>query len=132
MSLTDKQQRFVEEYLVDLNASAAARRAGYSESTAGSIGFENLQKPEIAAAITEGRNAQQERTEITADLVLRRLVEESSGETHSGRIRALELLGKHLAMFTDRRSDEFGGEPAQALTADEKIERLTALLEEAQ
>ena len=42
--LTDKQKRFVEEYLVDLNATEAAKRAGYSEKTAYSIGFENLKK----------------------------------------------------------------------------------------
>ena len=49
IKLTDKQQRFCEEYLVDLNATQAAVRAGYSEKTAGAIGFENLRKPEIQA-----------------------------------------------------------------------------------
>ena len=45
--LTDKQQRFVEEYLIDLNATQAAVRAGYSEKTAAEIGSENLRKPQI-------------------------------------------------------------------------------------
>lgn len=49
--LTTKQQRFVEEYLIDFNATQAAIRSGYSEKTAGSIGSENLKKPEIKAAI---------------------------------------------------------------------------------
>jgi phage terminase small subunit len=49
--LTAKQQLFVDEYLVDLNASAAARRAGYSEKTARAIGIENLTKPAIRAAV---------------------------------------------------------------------------------
>lgn len=44
MALTEKQARFVAEYLVDLNATEAARRAGYSEKTAYAIGFENLRK----------------------------------------------------------------------------------------
>ena len=51
--LTEKQARFVAEYLVDLNATEAAKRAGYSEKTAYSIGFENLRKPEIQEAVQE-------------------------------------------------------------------------------
>ena len=51
--MTHKQQRFVEEYCVDWNATQAAIRAGYSEKTAYSIGGENLKKPEIEAAISE-------------------------------------------------------------------------------
>ena len=68
--MTPKQQRFVEEYLVDLNASAAARRAGYAVRRADAMGHENLRKPEIAAAIEAARQAQSERTGITADNVL--------------------------------------------------------------
>ena len=68
--LNARQQRFVDEYLVDLNATAAAIRAGYSQKTAGSIGQENLKKPEIAAAIKEGMRDREERTEITQDLVV--------------------------------------------------------------
>lgn len=68
--LTDKQQRFVDEYLVDLNATQAAIRAGYSVETARQIGAENLSKPYIQAAISIARQAQQDRTAITADMVL--------------------------------------------------------------
>ncbi|WP_423454283.1 terminase small subunit [Ottowia sp. VDI28] len=71
LGLTDKQQRFIEEYLVDLNASQAAIRAGYSPDTAGSIGHENLKKPDIQLALLNARKAQQERTNITADGALR-------------------------------------------------------------
>jgi len=53
VSWTKKQKRFVEEYCKDFNASAAARRAGYSEKTAGQMGYENLKKPEIKQAIEE-------------------------------------------------------------------------------
>ena len=73
MRLTPKQQRFVAEYLVDLCASAAAARAGYSAKTAGQIGLELLKKPEIAAAIAEAQRARSERTQITADRVLQEL-----------------------------------------------------------
>ncbi len=69
--LTPKQQRFVEEYLIDLNATQAAIRAGYSENTAGSIGHENLKKPEIQEALTEARAKLAERTSITPDRVLK-------------------------------------------------------------
>lgn len=71
MPLTDKQARFVEEYLVDLNATQAAIRAGYSEATARSVGQENLTKPDIADAIAAAKEERSRRTNITADDVLR-------------------------------------------------------------
>lgn len=69
--LTPKQARFVVEYLVDENAMQAAIRAGYSEKSAGEIGCENLKKPNISSAIRDHLDAQQARTLITADRVLR-------------------------------------------------------------
>lgn len=71
--LTPKQQSFADEYLVDLNATQAAIRAGYSEKTAGSQGFELLKKPEIADAIQSAMQERAERTGITQDRVLREL-----------------------------------------------------------
>lgn len=71
--LTPKQARFVEEYLVDLNATQAAIRAGYSQPTAYAIGFENLSKPQIAEAIAEAQLERSRRTGITADRVLQEL-----------------------------------------------------------
>lgn len=75
MALTDKQEMFCQEYLIDLNASQAAIRAGYSAKTANRIGSENLSKPDIAKRIIELKSARNERVEINADYVLRRLVE---------------------------------------------------------
>lgn len=72
--MNDRQRRFVAEYLVDLNATDAARRAGYSEKTARQIGAENLSKPDIAAAIAEATQARLERIEVKADDVLRELI----------------------------------------------------------
>lgn len=69
--LTPKQQRFVDEYLIDLNATQAAIRAGYSVKTAQVISAENLLKPIIQSAIQEALQKQQARTEITADWVLK-------------------------------------------------------------
>lgn len=68
--LTPKQALFVKEYLVDLNATQAAIRAGYSAKTARQIGEENLSKPDIARAIAEQRKGREERTLITADRIL--------------------------------------------------------------
>lgn len=71
--LTAKQAKFVEEYLVDLNATQAAIRAGYSSDTARAIGCENLTKPDIAEAIASAQQKRSERTEITQDMVLAEL-----------------------------------------------------------
>ncbi len=76
--LTDKQQRFVEEYLVDLNATQAAVRAGYSAKTASVIGAENLAKPNIQKAIQARQEELKIKTEITQEWVVeryRRIVE---------------------------------------------------------
>lgn len=73
--LTAKQQQFVNEYLVDLNATQAAIRAGYSVKTARSIAEENLTKPDIQKAIQEAQQRRAARTEISQDKVLNRLWE---------------------------------------------------------
>lgn len=70
MALTPRQARFVEEYLVDLNATQAAIRAGYSAKTARSVGHENLTKPDIAAAVSDGRKRLSEATAVTAERVI--------------------------------------------------------------
>jgi phage terminase small subunit len=71
--LTPKQARFVEEYLVDLNATQAAIRAGYSERTARQQGDRLLTNADIGAAIAKAQADRSERTEITQDQVLREL-----------------------------------------------------------
>lgn len=73
MALRGKQQRFVDEYLVDRNATQAAIRAGYSAKTAYSIGEENLRKPEVKKAIEIGEVEIAERTKITQDMVMKEL-----------------------------------------------------------
>ncbi len=130
-NLTPKQQRFVDEYLIDLNATQAAIRAGYSEKTAQQIGSENLLKPVIQKAIQEAQNKRAERTEITQDYVLSNiqkvvercmqheavqardgsplLVQGPEGDLaclfefkETGALKGLELLGKHLGMFKEK------------------------------
>lgn len=73
LGLTPKEQWFVDEYMVDRNATQAAIRAKYSPNTARQIGYENLTKPHIQLAIDVAIKAQQERTQITADRVVMEL-----------------------------------------------------------
>jgi len=69
--LTANQQAFVQEYLIDLNATQAAIRAGYSEATAYSIGNELLKKPEIQETLQKAMKDREQRVEITQDRVLK-------------------------------------------------------------
>ena len=115
--LTQKQQRFVEEYMTDLNASAAARRAGYSERTAFRMGQENMQKHAIVSEIAERRQLISERTgrtvaDVMADIgrvrddAMREVEDPQTGDrsmlSHKDALKALELEGKHLGAFQDR------------------------------
>ncbi len=146
MALTEKQKRFVEEYLIDLNATQAAIRAGYSVKRASEIGYQLLQKTTVSHAISKAMAERSRRTGISQDRVLQELakiafvnatdvinmdeatirgdanredtaaiasVKVKTIPTESGeiverevktydKIKALELLGKHLGMFTDK------------------------------
>lgn len=75
MALTDKQEMFCREYLIDLNATQAAIRAGYSEKTARASGCENLTKPDIQNRIAELKADRNEQVNVDAAYVLRRLIE---------------------------------------------------------
>ena len=103
--LTPKQACFVEEYLIDLNATQAAIRAGYSARNADKIGPELLGKTRVAEAIQEAKETRSERTEITQDEVIQGLKKEATlegdGSSHSARVAAWAHLGKHLGIFTD-------------------------------
>ncbi len=122
--LTDKQELFCQEYLIDLNATQAAVRAGYSERTARQIGEQNLSKLDIQSRLKELQSARQERTQVTQDYVLKTIVDtierckqaepvmiKEDGEwVESGEykfdsqavLKGAELLGKHLAMWTEK------------------------------
>lgn len=71
--LTAKQQKFVDEYLIDLNATQAAIRAGYSSKTAGEIGHENLNKPQIRAHIDAKMAEHSARTGVNQERIIREL-----------------------------------------------------------
>lgn len=147
MALTAKQERFVEEYLVDLNATQAAIRAGYSGKTARSQGQRMLTNDDIQAGIQKAKEERSKRVEITQDRVVAELAKIAFAdrgafarvaqgghaveltdtdaltedqraalagveETKFGikvstydKVRALELLGRHLGMFDGKRQE---------------------------
>ena len=101
VKLTDKQKRFCEEYLVDLNATQAAIRAGYSERTAEQIAYKLVKKSSVSEYLRSLKEKRSSRTEITADRVLAAIAEIGFGKFQAkDRLKALELLGKHLGLFT--------------------------------
>ena len=104
--LTPKQQRFVDEYLIDLNATQSAIRAGYSPKTAEQQGFQLLKKTSVSEAIEQAQQERQKRTLVTQDDVIRGLLTEAEwqgeGSSHSARVSAWAHLGKHLGMLKDK------------------------------
>ncbi len=114
MALTAKQKIFVQEYLVDLNATQAAIRAGYSPKTANRTASENLSKPDIQAAIHKSMQKREKRVEVNQDYVISKLFEITEKEAsdmpesdlkYGNKIKAIELLGKHVGAW-DRKDDK--------------------------
>lgn len=125
--LTARQRRFCDEYLIDLNATQAAIRAGYSEKNARNIASENLAKPNIKAYIDERMAEKESQLIATQDEVLKYLTSVLRGESQSteivvegtgdgcseartlkkepsekDRLKAAELLGKRYGLYTDK------------------------------
>lgn len=118
--LTEKQAMFAKEYIIDFNGTQAAIRAGYSEKTANEQSSRLLANVKIQKAVQKSIADRKQRVEVTADYVLSTIVEtierckqaepvfvrgEPTGEYEydSGAVlKGAELLGKHLAMFTDK------------------------------
>jgi len=121
--LTAKQQRFVDEYAVDLNATQAAIRAGYSVKTAGAIATENLAKPLIAVAIAAKAKKVSNKVELTAEGVIRNLQRVHEMAVDSGQLSAanksLELQGKFLGIWIDKHVVDVGPTLAELLERDE-------------
>jgi phage terminase small subunit len=159
--LTPKQQMFVREYLVDLNATQAAIRAGYSAKTAEEQGYQLLRKTSVQAAIQLGMDARAQSIEINATRVLKEIgrlaffdprkllnadgtpkpIHELDDDTAAAvagveivtkgnedlgyadilkikladKSKNLEMLGRHLKLFTDKIEVDVGGELAQRM-----------------
>ncbi|MEE8289772.1 MAG: terminase small subunit [Nitrosomonadaceae bacterium] len=118
MALTAKQEKFCEEYMIDLNATQAAIRAGYSEKTADVIGCENLGKPSISERITELKESMCAKTRLTADFIINGLMEEaqycSEGSSHGARVKAFEVLGKYKDLNLWKESVEHSVDQSMA------------------
>ena len=101
--LTDKQQRFVEEYLVDLNATQAAIRSGYSKKTAAQTAARLLTNVKIQAVLEIGREELSRATKMSAAWVIDELRKRYdalvSADDQTGACRPLELIGKHFLTF---------------------------------
>lgn len=111
--LTDKQTAFVREYLVDLNTTRAAIRAGYSERTASRIGPQLLGKTCVREAIEKAQAKRARRVEVKAEDVLRGVIEVTTQARDSGdlktALKGYELQGKHLGMWTEKVKQEVSG-----------------------
>jgi phage terminase small subunit len=114
-ALTHKQEMFCLEYLVDLNATQASIRAGYSVKTSQAIGAENLTKPLIQVRIAEAMKERSEKTKIDAAYVLKmsnelllRCMVDGEAFSPSGAGKALDLIGKHVDVqaFNEKSTSE--------------------------
>ncbi len=103
--LSEKQKKFGREYMVDFDVPAAYTRAGYSEKSAQSAGSRLLRDPRMQAFIAEVGVEAAERADLTIDSVLKNLREDRdaarAANQYGPAVRADELMGKYLAMFTD-------------------------------
>ena len=108
-TLTDKQQRFINEYPKDFNATQAAIRAGYSANSAGVIAHRLLKNPRVAREIEKRRGEIDEKTDVEVGEIvaaLRGMAFGGKPATNSEQLKALDLLGRYKAMFTDRLRTE--------------------------
>jgi phage terminase small subunit len=108
--LNIKQAAFVQEYLVDLNATQAAIRAGYSKKTARSCGQRLLTHADIQVFLALAQGKRQARTEISQDTVLKNIVrigdKAEDAERYSDALKAQEMLAKHVKLFSDSDSGD--------------------------
>ena len=100
MELTDKQQRFCEEYLIDLNATQAAIRAGYSENTAQQIGSENLSKLVIQQYISKYKESKSKELNITLNDMLEIELSIAKEGRDNDRLKAIDQISKKLGFYS--------------------------------
>jgi len=108
MSLSDKQKRFCEEYILDLNATQACIRAGYSKDTAKSIGCENLTKPDLQKFIKELQEDKVEELGITFSYIALKTKEivERSEVKDNDKLKALDQLSKLFGHYEKDNSQK--------------------------
>jgi len=141
-ALTGKQRSFVEEYLVDLNGTAAVQRSAYSSDNPAQLASELLKTPSIRAAIDALKMDRAKHSDVTADYVLKKIVatiercETKEDYNPNAILRGAELLAKHLGMFIERQ--EITGKDGEAIKyekvredADDFTRSIASLVERA-
>lgn len=111
--LNPKQERFVEEYMVDLNATKAAARAGYSERTANEQGARLLANVSVQKAIQAAKASRAQKVAVSAEDVLRGVMEVTMLAREEGdlktALKGYELQGRHIGMWKDKVEQEISG-----------------------
>jgi len=124
-TLSEKQKTFCREYIIDLNGTQAAIRAGYSKKTANEQAAQLLAKLSIKEYVQSLMSERSQRTEITADFVLNGIKDVSvrarSVDDFSAELKSYELLGKHLKMFTDKVDHSFDPNAPLAITVTKRV-----------
>ena len=126
--LTIRQHQFVSEYLISRNAKAAAIAAGYSPKAAHVTGSTLLANPKVREKIDAGSRQIAQKKRVDAEWVIDQLMAVAGQEdvAQSTKVRALELLAKHLGMLEDRLTVKTDG-----LSSEQRAERVVMLLERA-
>lgn len=131
--LTDKQQRFVKEYLVDYNATAAYKRAGYAPKRAKENAYHLMTtNNNIKEAISRATEKATKKVEVSVEKVLNMLLKEAEyygqGSTQSARVQAITQVGRYLSMFSDNTNvnlTDLAGRmrKAEKRIAEEKVKK---------
>lgn len=119
--LTTKMKNFVDEYFVDFNGSAAVRRAGYRSKNPHKMAGKLMNHPLVRQEIEKKKKEREEKTELTADYVINKLVaiaDEEQSKNPQASLRSLELLGKYLGLYKDRQ--EISGPDGDAIQMETK------------
>lgn len=120
--LGSKMRAFVDEYMIDFNASAAVLRAGYKTKNRSLMAGELMRHPLVMKEIERRKDERTEKSELTAQYVINKLqeiVENTEQDNPQAALRGLELLGKHLGLYRDRQ--EISGPDGNAIKMEQQV-----------
>lgn len=119
--LSAKMEKFIEEYLIDLNASDAVLRAGYKTRNQNRLATEILNHPLVSAEIAKRVETRREKAELKADYLINKLIAmiEKDGTRDSDVLRAIELAGKSIALWKERQ--EISGPDGESIKMEQKV-----------
>lgn len=133
--LLDQEKLFVEAYVVNFNATQAAKEAGYATATAGKRGHALLQRPRVAKAIEQRLQTRARSSWLREEEVLEGLYREANyfdqGTSHSARIAAWVKLGEHIGMFREKKTEEEKSVTFQIINYHGENEKLEHIKQEA-